>query len=1014
MVLSKQIVQLPFEGLQTKIDPKIAPLGTYSTLDNWIMTKYPELRKRDGLQIIGETTSPSNINASYNYLSEIGVITNNALYSYTPALDKYLLKGKTASPIVASKPVIANTYTQTCCDSSITSTNNILGSIWEDSRGGVRCSVKDITTDTYITADYSISTIGTKPKVVATQYSLVFFWVETATTELKTLQYSTLTNTFGSITSISTALATSYTYDAIFVVNNVLLTYTTTVAVPAAVVAVYWNVTTGALGSPTTGFPASASLAWANSGATPTTISLATDSGNTYFTCTLQNTLKEVWTKSFDIAFSPLGAELKITTPTTDAGWGLATCVDSSYNTYIFYSTYNTVHNSFKAKVTANITTPALSSNSSFILQMGVVSKSFFYSTNAYVVLGYTSTLQNTYFGVTDDGACFARLHNTVGGGNITKANCVSSFTQRLDKSNTFVVALLKTTKIIASAGSFFSTTSVFSEQIFFTPKNIDNKVLGKYLNIAGGYLKQYDGTDTVFEQGFHLYPEVPTNVITKPGGAAVADGTYSYLVCWEWTDNQGQLHRSTPSLPLAVTNSGGPSTNTLTIRCLPITNKATRFSDTRTAVVAAVYRTLTGGTTYYRVNQLVSEYVYNDATAQSITYVDNKTDANISSNSLLYTTGNVFANISLPATNLLAVGKNRVIVAGTDTEPNRVYFSKEKEEGIAIEFSAELSFIVDSLGGDITALAAIDDKIIIFKKSLIFYVSGAGPDKVGNGSFSIPQLVATDCGCIYPQSIVLTGVGLMFQSQKGIYQIDRQLQVKYIGQPLDAITTDVTTTFQITSAVNLPDKNQVVFTDTNSRGYVYDTYFDKWYTATLPFVPVAATILDNNWYVSSSTATYKQTKNQTYDSVNSAIISRVVTNWISIGQLDGFVRIFAILIYGDNANLTHTLKANLYYDFESFPRESVSIVPYNLSTATTYGSDATYGSGSPYGGSFDGSYNFVIRPKVQKCSSIRIELYDEFPTGDRSQSFNFSGLSLVVGIKPTWNKNLSYTKRLT
>jgi hypothetical protein len=1013
MVLQKQVIQLPFGGLQTKIDPKIAPLGTYAVLDNWIMQKYPELRKRDGLTLLGSSTTPSNIIANYSYLNEIGVITNNSLYSYSPALDKYLLKGKTASPIVTSKPIIANTYTQVNCDSAVTSGNNIIASIWEDSRGGVRCAIKDITTDTYIVADYSLSTTGSKPKVVATAYAFLFLWVEAGSTTLKARQYSTLNTTFGTATDVSTILASSYTYDAIFAVSNVLIAYVTTTAAPDVVNAAYWNVSTGALGSASDGLPATASLLFTNSGATPPTISLAVNSSGTYFTCTLQNNSKEVYTKSFDVGLTVLGAELQVAAATTDAGWALATCVDGSNNTYVFYSTYNTMHNSFKAVVSSNISTPAVSSNAAFILQMGVASKAFWYSDNAYVVLGYTSSLQNTYFGVRDDGACFARLFTTVGGGNITKANCVSSFYQRMDKSNTYVVALLKTTKIISSANSFFSTTSVFTEQIFFTPSSIDNKVLGKCLNIAGGYLSQYDGTDTVFEQGFHLYPETPTLGISNSTGI-IANGTYSYITCWEWTDNQGQIQRSTPSLPVQQILSGVEDTITITQRCLPITNKVTRFSNYRTPVVLAVYRTQSLGSTYYRVNQLASEYVYNDPTAQTISFIDTKSDAQISSNSLLYTTGNVFENITLPSTNLLAVGKNRVIVAGTDVEPNRVYFSKEKEEGVSIEFSAELSVIVDSLGGDITAVAALDDKIIIFKKSLVYFIGGQGPDKVGNGSFSIPQLVASDCGCIYPQSIVLTGDGIMFQSQKGIYLLDRQLQISYIGNPLDSITTDVTTPFQVTSAVNLPDQNQVFFTDTNNSGYVYDTYFKQWYTHSLPFSPVSATSLNNSWYVSSSSNMYQQTKDQAFDSVNSAIISRVKTNWISIAQLDGFVRIFAILIYGDNANLQHTLKANLYYDFEDFPRESVSITPYDLSNASVYGSDATYGSGSPYGGSFNGVYNFVIRPKVQKCTSIQIELFDEFPTGDRTQSFNFSGISLVVGVKSSYNKNLSYTKRLT
>ena len=98
---------------------------------------------------------------------------------------------------------------------------------------------------------------------------------------------------------------------------------------------------------------------------------------------------------------------------------------------------------------------------------------------------------------------------------------------------------------------------------------------------------------------------------------------------------------------------------------------------------------------------------MYNSPTSQTITYTDTSTDATIASNTLLYDTGGVFDNIVLPSTNLMCVAKNRVIVAGSDVLSNQVFYSKEKEEGIALEFSNELSFIVDSLGGPITALAA-------------------------------------------------------------------------------------------------------------------------------------------------------------------------------------------------------------------------------------------------------------------------------------------------------------------
>lgn len=1040
MVLQKQVIPVPFQGLQTKLDPKVAPLGTFAQLDNMIMTRYPELVKRDGLEIVGVGTTPENINASYNYINEIGVITNNALYSYSPSIDQYQLKGLTASPVVSSKPVISNTYTQTVPDGSVT-TSNIFGSIWEDSRGGVRCSIKDVTSDTFLASDVSLSTTGVKPKVLAVKGILYFFWVEPSTTSLVLKSFNTMSLSFQPEQTITSVLAACYTYDVLRCFDNILIVAVETNAAPDVIKAYYWDVIRQETGSTINGLPTPTSLGFVNSGTLPPAISLAVDPTSLYFTCTVYNDAKEVYTKSFYGFLEAIAPELQVSAATTDAGWAIASCIDENQNTYIFYSSFDTLHNSFQAKISNNESTPVLEYNRPFYLQLGVVSKAFWYSGNAYVVLGYDSPLQNTYFGVRDDGACYGRMFAQLGGGNIKKANCVAGYESIPAEPNTFILPLLKTTKIVSSANSFNSTTSVFTEKVFFTPQTIDNKVLGKYLNIAGGYLKQYDGSETVFEQGFHLYPEKP--VLNQSTGGNIENGSYSYIACWEWTDNQGQLHRSEPSVPTTITTTGTNKTVTVTVRALPITNKETRFGDKRTPVVLAIYRTQTLGTSYFRVNQLTVNYVYNDPTVQTLQYVDTMADTVLGSNSLLYTTGGVFQNIAIPSANLMAVGKNRVLVAGVDTEPNRIFYSKEKEEGVGVEFSNELSLIVDSLGGDITALATMDDKILVFKKSLIFYIAGTSLlDKLGNGSAPLPVLISSDTGCNSPQSIILTGKGIMFESQKGIYIVDRQLDVNYIGQAVDLITTQ-TPGFKISSAVNLADRNQVYFTDISGKVLVYDTFFENWYTHTLPFVPVSSAVLNNVWYASSSSAAYKAVAGRAADGNNLSIVSKIKTNWISLANIEGFARIYTILILGDNAELNHRLRVNLYYDFENNPRQTLSIIPSSLlgdgyGVESPYGGlpyggdgvgyglggvygapDSTYGgapfggTGSPFGGYFDGTYQFVIRPKEQKCTSIMIEIFDEFSDGVKTQSFKFSGLSIVAGMKNSYNKNLSYTRRL-
>lgn len=1036
MPLQKRVVPLPFGGLQTKVDPKVAPFGTYAQIDNMIMNRFPELVKRDGLEQIGVSTTPPNINAAYNYLNEVGVITNNSLYSYSPSLDQFQLKGLTASPIVSATPIIANTYTQTVCDGAIT-TNNIYGAVWEDSRGGVRCSIQDQNSDTFLVSDFSLSTTFVKPKVISSGFYLYFFAIDPNTNTLYIQGYNTITNTFLAPTAISTVMASCYTYDILNSFSNVLIVAVETNVQPNVIKAYYWDVVHQQVGSTINGLPDPASLGFVNSGTLPPAISLAGDPTDFYFTCTVYNDSNAVYTKSFYAFIEAVGPETLVQSPTTDPGWAISSTIDTDQNLYIFFSSFDTLHNSFQAKLSTIFTTPTVVYSQPFYLQLGVCSKSFFYAGNAYVILGYDSELQNTYFGVRDDGAYFGRLFSTLAGGNVKKANCIASFMMSPVQENTYLVPLLKTTQIVSSANSYFSATSVFVEQIFFTPNTIDNKVLGQYLNIAGGYLKQYDGSPTVFEQGFNLYPEQPT--LSPSAGGGILNGSYSYLVVWEWYDNQGQIHRSQPSVPQTITTTGSDQTVTITARSLTITNKETRFGNTRTPVIMAVYRTLSLGTTYYRVNQLPSTYIYNDATVQTLSFVDTVPDTVLNANSQLYTTGGVFENISLPSANLMTVGKNRVFVAGTDTQPNQVYFSKEKQNGIGVEFSNELSFIVDSLGGNITALAAMDDKLLIFKKSLVYYIAGTLPDQLGNGSFPAPLLVAADCGCNSPQSIVLTGLGVMFESQKGIYLVDRQLNVTYIGQALDEITTK-NPSFKASSAVNLPDQNQVYMTDISGQILVYDTYFEQWYTQSLRFVPVGSTALNNSFYVCGTSQVYKSVPNRPTDG-NDSITSRIKTNWLSLAELEGFNRIYAILLLGDNAQLGHRLRVNLYYDFEEFPREQLSILPDSL-LGSDYGIQSPYGGGNglpssiygddtygldtpyggqqpspidptPYGGYFDGTYQFVIRPKEQKCTAIMIEIFDEFPQGVYTQSFKFSGLSLVSGFKNSWNKNLSYNKRL-
>src|SRR5208283_5242873 len=96
--------------------------------------------------------------------------------------------------------------------------------------------------------------------------------------------------------------------------------------------------------------------------------------------------------------------------------------------------------------------------------------------------------------------------------------------------------------------------------------------------------------------------------------------------------------------------------------------------------------------------------------------------------------------------------------------------------------------YIAPSLGaqgstGPITALAPMDGNLVIFKKNAIYYINGTGPDNTGaNSQYSQPLFISSTVGCINTNSIVFTDSGLIFQSDKGLWLLGRNLSVQYIG----------------------------------------------------------------------------------------------------------------------------------------------------------------------------------------------------------------------------------------
>jgi len=461
--------------------------------------------------------------------------------------------------------------------------------------------------------------------------------------------------------------------------------------------------------------------------------------------------------------------------------------------------------------------------------------------------------------------------------------------------------------------------------------------------------------------------------------------------VVYEWTDSRNQIHRSAPSLIYSITTAANKSFN-ITVPYLYVTDR----KGDRTNVVIAVYRTEKNGTVFYKSSS-ISAPTYNNTTAVgfTVTINDDLSDATLITRELLYTTGGVLENIAPPACKIIARFKNRLFLAGLE-QKNVLWYSKEHVEGEAVNFSDVLKIKVDDTGGNITALGELDDKLIIFKASTVFALIGDGPLPTGaQNTFSVPQLIASDVGCIDPYSVVRTRLGLMFKSKKGIYLLDRGLQIQYIGAEVEE-WNDLT----ITSASVVDEQNQVRFTTSSGRCLVYDLYFQQWYTFTNIDAIDSAVWQGKYLFLKSTAEIWRETKGQYLD-VDVPIISTYVLALLQFGQVQGFQRIFKINLLGENRG-THGLKIEVGYDYRDFYEERFIVYPDTVLFDSTWGDDTVWGeAGTLWGGNYDGVYQFQIRPRQQRCQALRLKVQDFFGSGSGTAGFAFSNVTAEVGIEP-------------
>lgn len=480
---------------------------------------------------------------------------------------------------------------------------------------------------------------------------------------------------------------------------------------------------------------------------------------------------------------------------------------------------------------------------------------------------------------------------------------------------------------------------------------------LGDNFFISSGYIMEYDGKN-LMNNGF-ITPCAINTPVTSNAGVGIAAGTYSFVAVYEYIDANGQRIQSAPSSPASITLGG--AVLSLNVYVPSYIGRKGQF------VAIVLYMTTNGGSTYYRQSQIYSTTGggIQQFTVTSVVGNDNE---------VLYTTGGVLANDPAPPSKYVCSHQERLYSVDADY-PNQISYTKKSGINKTAEWSDFFKIYLSASDikriNQLTGLASLNEKLIIFRRSSIYYILGDGPNDLGEqNNFTEPELISSDIGCIENQSIIASPRGIFFKSAKGIYVLDPSLNASYVGAPVEEYNSE-----EVISSVLIENKN-IVYFQTPSRVMIYDYLLDRWSVDTITGIGLSVfnskpVVLDAANTISFESTDYADE----FGATTSGISMLVETGWIKTTGIQDFGRIVNALILGKYKS-AHTLRVDVCYD-------------YNESVASSY--DLTHNTDQSV-------YQFRIQLKQQKCESIKFKIYD-VPINE-GESCELTNLTLELGVK--------------
>lgn len=1058
MSINKAPLPIQFTGgVDTRTDSKQVPTVKLLDLRNCIFTKKTTLSKRTGYA--ARSTAIQNGGGSIVNARGLGqrdgeilLFTDKRCFSQRPSADRWADTGEVAATTATTLPVARTGSYQTQPD--VADRHGVRVVAWEDSRGGVWCSVIEAETDRILLSQTQLdsSASAKNPTCLAVGDVLHVLWTREDLQQIQLAVVNPATPTAPPVVAALTADldGTKPFYDAISTVDGDQGSIVRRPGLIAWAQAgggwrVGWIDPSGVLGSPASGLSSVATyadilsgplaVAWNAPFQQVAVVISSTAFGKPGLTLVQGHSLTTV-----DQAMAPIGA-------TSAAAFRIA-CefgAKSAFGSYVLYWAMEvTAARSDLTTVVAGAAdpnNPPSFATSTTLRGHGLVSRAWRdgdlvnTATNGdvYVMVAHTARLfpYVAALRLSDDsgisspgnsivsrlmpGEASGSLMRTTGAATRAWTQHLPSVTQQLDSetalfSRQHMVVVPYRIQLSSQNGDQFSEQGLKLCTLDFDVPYLTEQ-LGRGLYLASSAPMHYDG-DAWHEADFHAAPDIgfdaagapvlPSSLIAIDGAGSVADGAYLYAWWYEAVDAQGELHRSAPSVKILVTMIGGPKSFSMT---LP-TCRLTRFSNVRICVARSeagatgtdsslpLYRVTSNDVTVTTGN---NRYVNNDPTVDTVTFVDALDDATVKTREPLYTNGGVLPNAPAPwGGAVLAVGKSRLFYDDS-TDPNIIRFTQQITDDTALEAPIDLTLRKDPFGGPIVAIGIMDDTVIPFSETATYVFAGPGPLANPNAApeanaFTPVELISTDVGCVDVRSVGQTPVGLTFKSAKGIQMITRNREVLPIGNDVKAYDAQ-----RVVRSTLIPSADQIVYLTDSGRTLMWDYNRNQWSTYTNHEGLDAVVVNGLYCYLRNDSRLFVETPGLYLDD-NAVIPMAIETAWIHFADyLQGWQKILWAYFLGKYIS-AHTLSVRYRLDYND------GYSPAILSNVNSNYNPSVYGAGlygvGLYGGSpFDGSTRYQRRLHLDKrCQSISFLIEDVEATGDAGASFELSELLIIGG----------------